>query len=189
MNIEIFTLLTIVSAMVILFLSDKIPIDLTAFIGLIAITLCGYITTEEAFSGFSSSAVITMLCTFFVAAALNETGVTEFLGTKVEQLVGSQELTVVSTVMLLGVVISAFLPNVPTVAVLMPVVASISRRTGIAPSRLYLPMCFAVILGGSVTLIGCTPNIIAAEILQKSGYTPFQLFDFSLVAGSATACC
>ena len=179
MTVEIAILLAIVLAMAVLFFTEKLPIELTAFLGLVVLTLGGYVTPAEAFTGFSSPAVITMLSIFFVSAALLHTGVADMIGGRVHRLIGDRERLLVVAIMVVAGVLSAFMNNVAAVAVLLPAVASIARRTGIAASRLFMPLSFGAILGGTMTMVGTPPNILAADLLRERGLEPFGLFEFT----------
>jgi di/tricarboxylate transporter len=179
MTLEIAFLLLLLISMVYLFLTEKLPVDLTAFLGLTILILTGYLNAEEAFTGFASSAVITMLGVFMLSGALLNTGIADFIGGHVHALVGSREVPLIVTIMLVSGVLSAFMNNIAAVAVLMPAVASIARQAGLAPSRLFMPLCFGAILGGTTTLVGTPPNIVAVAMLGERGLEPFSLFDFT----------
>ena len=165
--------------MVYLFLTEKLPVDLTAFLGLTVLIFAGYLTPSEAFTGFSSPAVITMLAVFIVGAALLETGVADIIGGRIHSIVGDSETRLIVVLMVTCGVLSAFMNNIAATAVLMPAVATIARRAGLAPSRLFMPLAFGAILGGTTTLIGTPPNILSAQLLAERGMEPFSLFDFT----------
>ncbi len=179
MTFEIGFLFALLAVMVWLFLTEKLPVDLTAFLGLTILILAGYLTPEEAFTGFASPAVITMLAIFIVGAALLETGVADSVGGKVHAIVGGKEVPLIITIMLVAGILSAFMNNIAAAAVLMPAVASIAHRAGLSPSRLFMPLSFGAILGGTTTLVGTPPNILAAAMLKERGLEPFELFDFT----------
>ncbi len=181
MTVEIGILFAVVFVMAVLFFTEKLPIELTAFLGLVVLTLGGYVTPSEAFTGFASPAVITMLSIFFVSAALLHTGVADIIGGRVHRIIGNREILLVVAIMVVAGVLSAFMNNVAAVAVLLPAVASIARRTGIAASRLFMPLSFGAILGGTMTLVGTPPNILAADLLRERGLEPFGLFEFTPV--------
>ncbi|MFV1986994.1 MAG: SLC13 family permease [Gemmatimonadota bacterium] len=181
MTIEIAFLFALLGAMVYLFLTEKLPVDLTAFLGLVILIFGGYLTPGEAFMGFSSPAVITMLSVFIVGAALLETGVADLIGGRVHRLVGDGEVRLVAVLMLVTGGLSAFMNNIAATAVMMPAVGAIAARTGIDPSRLFMPLAFAAVLGGTTTLVGTPPNIIAAQLLDDNGLEAFTLFDFAPV--------
>jgi di/tricarboxylate transporter len=179
MTLEIGFLLLVLAVMVVLFLTEKLPIDLTAFLGLVVLIFTGYVTPSEAFDGFASPAVITMLSIFIVSAALLQTGVADSVGGRIHRWVGSREVPLLVTVMLTAGILSAFMNNIAATAVLMPAVASLGRSAGLAPSRLFMPLAFGAILGGTTTLVGTPPNILAGAMLQERGLESFALFDFA----------
>ena len=188
MTLEIGLLLALIGVMALLFLTELLPIEVTAFLGLIFLTLGGYLGPAEAFGGFASPAVITMLSVFFLSAALLHTGVADLIGGRVHRLLGDREVVLTAAIMVVAGVLSAFMNNIAAVAVLLPAVASISRRTGVAPSRLFMPLAFGAILGGTMTLVGTPPNILASDLLRDRGLEPFALFDFTPLGAVLLAC-
>jgi di/tricarboxylate transporter len=181
MTPQIAFLFALLGVMVYLFLTEKLPVDLTAFLGLVILVFGGFLTPAEAFIGFSSPAVITMLSVFIVGAALLETGVADIIGGRIHKIVGSSEVRLIVVLMLVAGVLSAFMNNIAATAVLMPAVASIAHRAKLSPSRLFMPLAFGAILGGTTTLVGTPPNILAAQMLAERGLEPFTLFDFTPV--------
>lgn len=172
-------MLAVLGGMIWLFFTAKLPLELTAFLGLVIVTLLGLISVDEAFAGLSSPAVITLVCLFFVSAALRETGAADSLARQVEKWSGRDELRCIAGVMLLGAFFSAFMSNLAAAALLMPAVVALAGRSGLAPSKLLLPMAFATIWGGMTTLIGTPPNLLAADMLQRAGLKSFQFYDFT----------
>ena len=181
MTPEIGFLFVLLAVMAYLFLTERLPIDLTAFLGLVVLTLTGYVTPVDAFTGFSSPAVITMLSVFVVSAALLHTGVADRAGRLIHTLVGSREIPLTVILMATAGLLSAFMNNIAATAVLMPAVGSIAYRSRIPPSRLFMPLAFGAILGGTTTLIGTPPNILGGTIMRERGLEPFGLFDFTPV--------
>jgi len=179
MTLEIAFLFAILGTMVFYFLTEKLPVELTAFAGLAVLALSGYVEPSEAFLGFSSPAVITMLSVFFVSAALLHTGVADAAAHVIHRLVGPREMLLVVFLMLAAGLLSAFMNNVAATAVLMPAVAALAKQARIAPSRLYMPLAFGAILGGTTTLVGTPPNLLTAEVMNERGLEPFALFDFT----------
>ena len=179
MTWEIAFLILLLVVMAYLFLTAKLPVDLTAFLGLTVLILGGYVGPTEAFTGFASPAVITMLGIFVISAALLYTGIADMVASKVYTLVGGKEIPLIITLMLVSGVLSAFMNNIAATAVLMPAVAGIARRSGLSASRLMMPLAFGSILGGTTTMVGTPPNIVAATILSEQGLEPFGLFDFT----------
>ena len=179
MTLEIGFLFALLAGMVALFLTEKIPVDLTAFAGLCVLVFAGYVKPEEAFAGFSSNAVITMMSVFFVSAALQYTGVASALGARIHRVVGSREIPLMAAIMLVSGVLSAFMNNIAAAAVLMPAVASLASQSGVGPGRLMMPLAFGSILGGTTTLVGTPPNLLTSQVMIERGLTPFGLFDFA----------
>jgi di/tricarboxylate transporter len=181
MTPQIAFLLAVLAVMVWLFLTEKLPVDLTAFAGLVVLIFTGYVSPSQAFEGFASSAVITMLAIFIVSAALLHTGLAETVADRIHAVVGGREVPLIVALMLIAGVLSAFMNNIAATAVLMPAVAALATRARISPSRLFMPLAFGAILGGTTTLVGTPPNIVAGELLRERGMEPFGLFDFTPV--------
>ncbi len=179
MTLQIVALFALLGGMVYLFLTEKLPVDLTAFLGLVVLVFAGYVTPGEAFQGFSSPAVITMLSVFILGAALLETGVADLIAARIHRLVGDSEIRLIVVLMVVAGVLSAFMNNIAATAVLMPAVATLAPRAGLPPSRLFMPLAFGAILGGTTTLVGTPPNILAGQMLTDRGLEPFSLFDFT----------
>ena len=119
MTVEIGFLFLILAGMVVLFLTEKIPVDLTAFLGLVVLIFSGFVKSDEAFTGFASSAVITMLSIFIVSASLLHTGIADLVGVRIHAWVGSREVPLIITIMLVSGILSAFMNNIAAAAVLL----------------------------------------------------------------------
>lgn len=179
MTLEIGFFFVVLASMVILFLTELIPVDVTAFAGLTVLALTGLLPADEVFSGFASPAVITMLAIFIVGAALLRTGIADTIGGRLHAVVGSREVPLIITLMLVAGVLSSFINNIAATAVLMPAVATLANRADLSPSHLFMPLSVGAILGGTTTLVGTYPNILAASILQDRHIETFDLFDFT----------
>lgn len=171
--------LGILAAAVILFISDRVRVDVVALLVLVTLVLSGLLTAEEAFSGFASPAVITVWAVFIVSGALFRSGVADILAQYMTRLAGRSERRLLVVIMITVGIMSAFMNNIGAVAILLPAVVAIGRQLKIAPSKLLMPLSFAALLGGNMTLIGTPPNILASTILQEyGGIEPFRFFDF-----------
>ena len=179
MTLEIAFLLVLLAAMVYCFMSEILPIELTAFLGLLILVFAGQVNVDDAFVGFSSPAVMTMFSIFFMSTALLETGVADTVAARLHTLVGDREVPLIIVIMIVAGVLSAFMNNVAAAAVMLPAIASLARQAGIPPGRLFMPLSFGAILGGTTTLVGTPPNILAAEVLNDRDIEPFSLFDFT----------
>ncbi|MDX1522020.1 MAG: SLC13 family permease, partial [Anaerolineae bacterium] len=179
MTLQIAIVLIILILAVVLFVSEKLRIDVVALMVLISLTLTGLVTPIEAVSGFSNSAVITVWAVFILGGGLSRTGVANIVGRHILRLAGSGEVRLIFVIMLTAGVLSGFMNNVGVAALLLPVVMDIARRTGRSPSKLLMPLAYGSLLGGLTTLIGTPPNILVSDALGDYGLRPFQLFDFT----------
>lgn len=170
----------ILAVAILLFLSDRLRPDVIAILVMLALGLSGLLDAQEVFSGFSRSAVITILAIFMLAEGLRRTGVTEMLGEALLKLGGKRESSLVLTVTLAGAVLSLFMNNIAAASVLMPAILGIGRKSGVSPSRLLMPLAFGTILGGMATLL-TTANILVSGILKQYKLEGFGLFDFAAV--------
>jgi di/tricarboxylate transporter len=163
---------------VILFITEKLRVDVVAMLVLLALIATGLITVQEAFSGFASPAVVTVWAVFIISGALTISGVADYIAQWMLRLVGQSEQRLLLLLMLTVGIMSAFMNNIGAVAILMPAVISIGRKLQIPSSRLLMPLAFAALLGGNMTLIGTPPNILATNIMAEYGVEPFSFFDF-----------
>ena len=163
---------------VILLLSDRVRPDLVALLVMLSLGLTGILTAQETFSGFSRSAVITILAIFILAEGLQRSGVTDRMGTWLIRLVGTSELRMTGIVTLAGALLSLFMNNIAAASVLLPAVTGASRKLHISPARLLIPLAFGTILGGMATLF-TTTNIIASSLLRDQGLPGFGVLDFA----------
>lgn len=187
MPTHIITTLTILAIATLLFISEHMSIDLVALLVLATLAITSLVTPEEALSGFSSPAVVTVWAVFILSAGLTRTGVAGWLGRLVIRFSGRGETRLMLVIMLTSAFLSAFMNNIGVTAMLLPVVLDITRRTGRLPSKLLIPLAFSSLLGGMVTLIGTPPNILAANALTEYGFPPFRIFDFAPLGISITA--
>ncbi len=181
MTAEIALTLSILAVAVILFITEVIRVDLVALFVLVALAVTGLVTPAEALSGFSNPAVVTVWAVFILSAGLYNTGVANMIGRQVLRVSGKGEVRLLIVIMLTAAILSGFMNNVGVAALLLPVVLTISKKTGIAPSKLLLPLAIGCLLGGTLTLIGTPPNILASDALYEAGLEPFSFFDFAPV--------
>ncbi len=179
MTFQIALTLSIIGAAVVLFATEKLRVDVIALMVLLTLALTGLITPEQAFSGFSSPAVITVWAVYIVSGALFKTGVTDIIGEWIARLAGNSEPRLIAVIMLACGTMSAFMNNIGATAVMLPAVVGISRKSGVPLSRLLIPLSFASLMGGNMTQIGTPPNILASSILNERGLPSFSFFDFT----------
>ncbi len=179
MTVPIGLSLTILVAAIMLLASQRWPHDAVSLMIILATVLSGLLTPSEAFANFANPVVITIGSVLVVSASLFQTGVAARLGRLIVRLAGDSEPRLLAALMIGAALLSAVMSNVAVVAVMVPVVLDISLQTGRAPSRLLLPVAYASIAGGTLTLIGSPPNLIASQTLVGAGYEPFRLLDIT----------
>ena len=179
MTPEIGLTLAIILMAIILFATEKLRVDLIALLVLLIVAVTGLVNKEEVFLGFANPAVITIWAVYIVSGGLFRTGVANSLGSIILRVSGASEARLVAVIMLVCGTMSAFMNNVGAVAVLMPAVIGISRKTKIPVSKLLIPLSFASLLGGKMTLIGTPANILAQGILVSKGLDGFGFFDIT----------
>ncbi len=176
---EITLVLVILGVAIVLFASEKIRVDVVSMMVLLALLLTGLLTTEQAFSGFSNPAVITVWAIYIVSASLTHTGIADVIGRHIGRLAGTGEARLTFVIMATVAVMSAFMNNIGAAAVLLPVTIGLGRNAKIPASKLLIPLAFGSLLGGVTTLIGTPPNLLASDALQEVGLAPFHLFDYT----------
>jgi di/tricarboxylate transporter len=172
--------LIITGAAMVLLLTERLRADLVALLVVVALGTSGVLTAEETFSGFSRSAVITLLSIFIMAAGLERSGITRWVGDLLVRVAGKSEQRLVMTVMLAGAFLSLAMNNIAAAAVLLPAVSGAAKRSGVNPSRLLMPLAFGTILGGMATLL-TTANIVVSSLLRDRNLPGFGLLDFAPV--------
>lgn len=186
MTPQIATVLAILGVAILLFVTDWLRMDLVAVLVLVSLAITGLVTSAEALSGFSSPAVVTVWAVLILSAGLARTGLAGLVGNQVLRMAGRSEGRLVAVIMLSAAALSCVMNNVGVAALMLPVVVDIARRTGRPPSRLLMPLAFATLLGGMVTLIGTPANILISEALRERGLRPFQMFDYAPVGLAVT---
>ncbi|MDT8262146.1 SLC13 family permease, partial [Roseomonas sp. DSM 102946] len=163
-----------------LFLWGRLPYDLVALGALLAGVVLGVVPAASAFSGFSDDVVVIVGAALVISHAVARSGAVETL---MRPLTPYLRGTAVQVPVLVGVtmLLSMVTKNVGALAILMPVALQLARRTGTPASALLMPMSFASLLGGIVTLVGTSPNIIVARVRQELTGQPFGLFDYTPV--------
>ena len=176
---ELAIVFIILAVAIVLFVSEAIPIDVTALVILGSLVATGVLTPEEGVLGFSNPAPITVAAVLVLSAGLIRTGAVVKLGTRISRLGGSSELGQITVILITVGVMSAFINNTAAVAMFIPIALGVARDKKISPSKLLIPVSFAGILGGICTYIGTSTNIIVGSVLEAQGYQPFSMFEFS----------
>jgi di/tricarboxylate transporter len=121
---------------------------------------------------------------FILSEGLTRTGIADIIGRQVMRLGGKREVTLIFVIMLTGATLSAFMNNIGVAALMLPVVVEVARRTRIPASRLLMPLAYSTLLGGLMTLIGTSLNLLVSESMVLAGHKPFALFDFTPLGGT-----
>lgn len=179
MNAEIAIVLSILFIALILFVTEKVRMDVTALLVLAALALTGVLEPSEAVSGFSNPAVITVWAMFILSEGLAKTGVANIIGRYVLRFTGKTESRMIFVIMLTSGSLSAVMNNIGVAALMLPVVLKVARETDTSPSKLLIPLAYGSLLGGLTTLIGTPPNLLISDALKQNGLEPFGLFDFT----------
>ena len=179
MTLDIALTLLIILGALILFATEKLRVDVVALMVLITVGVLGLVPADKLFSGFSNSAVVTVWAVYMVSGGLFKTGVANAMGSGILKVAGNTESRLIGTIMLTVGVLSAFMNNVGATAMLLPAVVGISRVTKVAVSKMLIPLAFASLLGGAMTLIGTPANILATGILAARGLPTFGFFEFT----------
>ena len=154
MNLPAFVVLLILIGALVAFATEWLPMDLAALLVLLVLALTGLVEPRAALAAFSNPAVVTIASMFVLTGGLARTGVAGMIGRQIHRRAQGGELSLLLWLMVVAAFLSAFMNNVGVAALLMPPVIDISRRRGISPARLLMPLSFAALLGGLVTLIG-----------------------------------
>jgi di/tricarboxylate transporter len=173
--------LLILTGSIVLFIGGWLAPELTGLLAAALLIVTGVLKPAEAVEGFGSPALITLMGLFVLSAGLFRSGGLD----RLRALIGSDAIRSPKRMiaLMVGAVapVSAFVPNTPIVASLLPVVESWCQRRGISPSKVLLPLSFATVLGGTMTLLGSSVNLLASEVSSKLGYGAFGLFSFTAI--------
>jgi len=174
--------LAVLMLAVVLFISGVLAPELTGLLSLGLLIATGVLTPPEALAGFGSPALITLMGLFPVSAALFKSGALD----RLRALIASDRIRsprrLIALMAFVIAPVSGIVPNTPVVASLLPVMENWCHRRGISPSRVLLPLSFSTVLGGTLTLLGSSVNLLVSDISQQLGYGSLELFSFTLIS-------
>lgn len=176
MNGELIWVLCLLGLAVVLFATGKIRMDAVALLMIIAFVLSGTLTLSEAFSGFSDPNVILIAALFVIGDGLVRTGVATSMGAWLVKVAGSSETKMLVLLMITVAGLGAFMSSTGVVAIFIPVVLSVSMRMQTSPSRLMMPLSFAGLISGMMTLVATPPNLVVNSELLREGLAGFNFF-------------
>ncbi len=165
----------------ILFATEKLPVDVVGLVLVVALVLTGVLTAKEAVAGFGDDIIVTIAGLFVLTGGLIKTGLVDLIGRRLYKIAGDNEFGLTLLIMLVAGASAAVLKNTTTTAMFLPVVIGLADKAKIPPSKLLMPLAFGAILGGSCTLLGTSTNLAVSGAFQRSGYEPFSLFELAPV--------
>ena len=179
MNFEILIVLSLIVLAFSLFVTEKFPLDVTALLILSILLLGQFLTPEEAISGFANPAVITIGLLFILSYALQKTRVLEYLIIRINKLVSRSKNLGLGVYLLTIAIASALMNNTAIVAIFMPVTIRLAHQYRISPSKLLIPLSYAAIMGGTLTLVGTSTNLLVNAIYVDNGGESLGMFEFA----------
>lgn len=179
MTIEIIIVFSVLLLSVVLFAFEVFPIDKIAFFIMVSLLVFGLLKPEEAISGFSSPATISILCLMILAIGLEDNGVISWLSSGLQKLKILPLLLIIPLFMFITGTVSSFISTTAVVIVFIKIITDLARKYKIPKGKLLLPISFAGILGGSCTLMGTSTNLIINSVVKKHGIEGFTFFEFS----------
>ena len=177
MGAEPLLFLVIVTVALVLFARELFPMDVTALALLSVLLLTGFLTLDEAVSGFSNKAVLTVGLMFILSAALVKTGFVEVLAERLSSF-GQRGWLAIGLFLVATSLISGLINNTAAVAIFIPLAIHLGKRFQISPSKILIPLSFAGIYGGMLTLIGTSTNLLVSSMVEQQGYAPLGMFEF-----------
>ena len=171
--------LGVVVAALVCFIAEWLPVDITALCVAVVLIVLGLVTPEEGIAGFGNSATITVMAMFILSAGITRTGVVQIFRDLLLKWGGKSISRQILVMGLLVGPISAFINNTAVVSIFIPIVEDWCRKRGVSPSKLLMPLSFVTILGGMITVIGTSTNVLASGIAEDLGYGEFKLFQFT----------
>ena len=179
MNTEMLWVLGLLAACVVAFIANRPRMDAVALLALLALVLSGTLDVSEALAGFSEPSMILIASFFVIGESLVRTGIAFRVGDWLVTKAGNSETRLLVLLMLAVAGLGSVMSSTGVVAIFIPVTLSVATRIGVSPSRLMMPLCFAGLMSGMLTLVGTPPNLVVNGELARAGYPGFAFFDFT----------
>jgi di/tricarboxylate transporter len=184
---DIALVLAVLAGTIALFVSERLRVDVIAILIMIALAWLRLVTPAEAFSGLASTAVVSIIGVMIIGYGIDRSGVMNQLIRPIVRVAGTNELKMTGIISTAASLLSGFMQNIGAAALFLPAMMRISKRTGIPASRLLMPLGFAAILGGTLTLVGSGPLIILNDLVSSGGDRGFGLFSVTPVGAALVA--
>jgi len=179
MNTELAIVLVLLAAAILMFAISKPRLDAVALIMMVALPFTGVVTMGEALAGFSDSSIVLIAALFVIGDGLVRTGVAQMLGDWLIAKAGSHEVRLIALLMLVVCALGATMSSTAVTAIFIPVALRISQSTGVGPGRLMMPLSFAALISGMMTLVATAPNLVVNSELERHGLSGFAFFGFT----------
>jgi len=179
MPFDALLLLIFLAAALAAFYFELLPVDVTALSLLVALLVSGLVPLEVAIAGFANKGVLTIGGLFILSHALMRTGLLEVFGEQLSRRFGRRRWIGLAVFLGLVALMSGFLNNTAVVAMTIPLAVELCRRLQVSPSRVLMPLSFAAIFGGTLTLIGTSTNLLVNSIVEEAGEPPIGMFEFT----------
>jgi di/tricarboxylate transporter len=179
MNLELALVLLMLAAAVVMFVINRPRMDAVALLVLVAMPFTGIITMNEALAGFSDSSIILIAALFVIGEGLVRTGVARRLGDWLDATAGASENRLLVLLMASVGGLGSLMSSTAVVAIFIPVVLRISQNRGMSPGRLMMPLSFAALISGMLTLVATAPNLVVNAELMRQGAEGFSFFSFT----------
>ncbi len=189
MTTDMIVVMAVLVAAILMFIFEWVRVDVVGIITIVTLPILGLVTPQEAISGLSSNAVVSIIAVIILGAGLDKTGAMNSLARVILRFAGKSESRIVTIIAGTVALISSFMQNIGAAALFMPAAIRIGRQTGIPVSRILMPMGFCAIIGGCITLIGSSPLILMNDVMRITDPTvkPFGLFSVTPVGLALTA--
>lgn len=187
LNMEMIIVMFMICLAIFLFVMEWIRVDMVAILMTVSLPLLGLVTPQEAFSGFSSNAVISIIAVIIIGAGLDRTGLINRLVGPIVKLAGNSSSRVIIFMGATVAGISSFMQNIGAAALFLPAIKRTCKRLNISLSQMLMPIGFCAIMGGTLTLVGCSPLILLNDLIAPYDLEPFMLFDVTPIGLSLVA--
>ncbi len=177
LTLDMILVMSMIGLAIFLFIVEWVRVDVVAILMMVSLPLLHLVSPKEAFVGLSSNAVVSIIAVIIIGAGLDRTGMINRLVAPVLKIAGKSSSGIITAISVTVAIISSFMQNIGAAALFLPAIQRISKMRNIPLSRLLMPIGFSAILGGTITLVGCSPLILLNDLLTPFNLKPFGLFD------------